>query len=80
MPAPFTETDDPPEGPVMPGPAHEYVIPEEGVTLELSVALVVLQVSVAPGVTATTGAVVLVTIVICVLPGQEFTVLIKAQV
>jgi len=79
-PAPFTETDEPLEGPEMPAPAHEYVMPVEGVTIELSVAVVVLQVSVAVGVTDTTGAVVLVTMVICVLPGQEFTVLVNAQV
>lgn len=79
-PAPFTETDEPLDGPEMPVPAHEYVIPEEGVTVELSVAEVVLQVSVAVGVTDTSGAVVLVTMVICVLPGQEFVVLVKEQV
>ena len=55
-------------------------MPEEGVTVELITAVVVLHVTVAVGVTETIGDVVLVTIVICVLPGQELDVLMNAQV
>ena len=68
------------EAPEIPEPDHVYVAPAEGVTVELSCAVGVLQVSVALGVTDTAGAVVLVMMVICVLPGQEFAVFTKAQV
>jgi hypothetical protein len=55
-------------------------MPVEGVTAELRTVVVALQVSVAVGVTDTSGAVVLVMMVICVLPGQELAVLVKEQV